>query len=224
MTAKKLKDGDKMINAETKLFVLIGHNINHSKSPVIHNKFFELTKINAVYVCLDIKSENLKKVIDGIKILGIKAGNITMPFKESIMPFLDSIDVNAKKMGAVNTFVNQNGKLKGFNTDGTGFVNALKEKTKIKGKKILIIGCGGAGKAIAFTLKKEKPALIILADKNQNKAEKLSLKIKNSKAIPIKQIGKELNDADILINASSVGFNEYKSPVKEEFLHKKLTE
>lgn len=131
------------------IYGLIGHPLGHSISPEIHNSFFKKDKINAVYLCFDVKPEMLKNAIDGIRALNIKGFNVTIPHKENIMKYLDKIDDQARMVGAVNTVINDAGFLTGYNTDVMGFIKTIEN---IDIESAAILGAGGAAKAIAAAL------------------------------------------------------------------------
>ena len=136
-----------MIDGKTKLVCLIGKPAHHSLSPIMHNAGYGARGLNYAYLAFE--PENLGKAVEGMKEMGVAGFNVTMPFKREILSHLDSIDPIAKKIGAANTVVNKKGKLKGYNTDGVGAMEALRKATQVKGKKVLLFGAGGAGKAIA---------------------------------------------------------------------------
>src|SRR4030042_634986 len=122
-----------MIDAETQLYGIIGNPVRHSLSPIIHNGAFRRMGLNAVYLAFEVK--DLKKAIDGIRGLGIRGVSVTIPFKTEVISFLDKVDGVAGQIGAVNTIVNEGGKLVGYNTDWRGALGALEEKVDLKGKK-----------------------------------------------------------------------------------------
>ena len=138
-----------------KWFAVIGDPIAHSKSPEMHNAWYEEMNADATYIPVHVKPEDLQKAVESFKTLGASGWNITIPHKQTIIPFLDELDEMAEKMGAVNTVVRTvQGKLKGYTTDGVGFVRSLEEAigTGHKDKRILLIGAGGAARGIAFAL------------------------------------------------------------------------
>lgn len=188
-----------MIDGKTKIVGLIGNPVEHSFSPVMHNAAFKKTGLNYIYTAF--KVLDVGNAVKGIKALGIGGVNVTMPHKIAIIGYLDRLDRNAKKIGAVNTVVNKNGKLVGYNTDSIGAVKALEERIKLRGKRIALIGAGGAGRAIAVGLSKKKVEIII-ADRSEKKAKSLAAKTKSSFA-RISELGKLNND--ILINATPAG-------------------
>ncbi len=199
-----------MRDAETKLFCLLGKPVSHSLSPAMHNAGFNALGLNAVYLAFE--PENLGNAVKGLKELGIKGFNATMPFKVDILKHLDLVDPIAKKIGAVNTVVNTNGVLKGYNTDGIGAVQSLKAVTQLHEKKVLLLGAGGAGKAIAFYLREEN-AKVTVADRDSAKASKLAL-LAGAKSVALNGI-KTLEGFDIVINASPSGMkpNTHEMPI-----------
>lgn len=202
-------------NTKTKLFAVIGNPVEHSKSPLIHNIALKEHKINGVYLAF--KIENIENAIMSMKELNISGYSVTIPHKINIIKYLDEIDPLAKKIGAVNTVKNKNGKLIGHNTDMIGAINALKEKTKIKSKKVYVVGSGGAARAIVCGLKEEKANVTIFA-RDMNQAKELASDF-NSNVNTLDNIN---SDFDILINTTPVGMypkiNE--SPVDKKLFKK----
>ena len=196
-----------MIDSYTKLYAVFGKPVRHSQSPAIHNCAFRHYNINAVYLAFEIN--NIKEGIAAIKTLNIQGASITLPFKKDIINYLDHIDEEALAVGAVNAVVNRAGKLEGYNTDLSAAIQSLKDfgsQFSIKGKKVCIIGAGGAAQTIAFGINKEKGQLTII-NKNTQKGEKLAEKY-NADFIPLSNIDriKQLQ-TDILINATPVGMS-----------------
>ena len=141
-----------------KWFAVIGDPIKHSKSPAMHNAWFEEMSIDATYIPLHVSSELLESAVAGLKTLGASGWNVTIPHKTAIIPYLDELDELAHKMGAVNTVVRTTeGKLKGYNTDGVGFVRSLEEAvgSSHKDKPVLLVGAGGAARGIAFAMQQQ---------------------------------------------------------------------
>jgi len=220
------------ISGRTQVFCLIGDPVEHSLSPTIHNAAFKHLNLNAVYVAFKVKREELENAIRGIRGLGIKGINVTMPHKSTIINYLDEVDQTAKFVGAVNTLLNDNGKLIGFNTDGIGALRALKENQAYpEGKKVLLLGAGGAARAIAFQLAQVAEELRIL-NRNGEKARQLANLLRKElgrnvvgdQLSPI-LIEKWLEDSDILVNSTSVGMhpNTDQTVVKREWLRNELT-
>ncbi|EFV77412.1 MULTISPECIES: shikimate dehydrogenase [Cytobacillus] len=157
-----------------KLFGVIGDPISHSMSPAMHNDLFAAYSLDAHYQAFHISRENLTDAIIGFRAMGIAGFNVTVPHKEAIIPLLDELDPLAEAIGAVNTVVNQTGKLIGYNTDGSGYVKGLlNQKQSIKDKKVLIVGAGGAARAIYFTIAKEGPELLDICNRTPKRAEQI---------------------------------------------------
>lgn len=191
------------INAQTKLCALIGNPVKHSMSPAMHNAAFDKLGLNIKYIALQVEENQLKQAIKGLKALNIIGLNITIPHKQKVMHHLDKVDLVAKKIGAVNTILNKNGKLHGFNTDLQGAIMSLEEHTVVKNKKVVILGAGGAARSIAFGLKQNKAKVIIL-NRTVKKAKKLAKQVGCS-TMKLDQL--DSIKADILINATSVGMH-----------------
>jgi 3-dehydroquinate dehydratase/shikimate dehydrogenase len=209
----------KKINRETKLYGVIGNPVSHSMSPVIHNSSFMEKGLNSVYVPM--KVLDIETFIKDFRKMDFHGFSVTIPHKESILPLLDDIDPVAGKIGAINTVVNQDGKLTGHNTDCMAAVKGLEgglegEKRTLKDKKVAIIGAGGAARAIAFGLK-EKGCDITIYNRTLERAKRLSNDV-GCKFSRFEEIS-ELN-TDILINSTSIGMfpNIEESPVPKDVL------
>ncbi len=146
-------EGVNVIDGRTKVYGILGRPVEHSLSPAMHNAAFLELGLNAVYVAFPVT--DLKMAVAGLRGLNIGGASVTIPFKEEIIPLLDEVDPQAARMGAVNTVVNQEGRLIGYNTDWLGAVTALKAKTAIQGEHFLMLGAGGAARAIAFGVMEE---------------------------------------------------------------------
>jgi len=202
-----------------KICLSIGYPIKSSKSPSLHNVGYKALGIEDqfIYLRAQVKPENLKMAVEGIKGLGIRGVSVTMPHKQEIMKYLDEVDETAKKIGAVNTVVNDDGKLIGYNTDWVGAVVALEKKTNLKGKKVAVIGAGGASRAIVYGLTK-KGAKVKIFNRSIEKGEELAKEFDCG----FGEIGemREIGDYNIIINATSVGMNSDESPIDKELLNK----
>lgn len=214
------------ISGKTEVFAVIGDPIEHSLSPAMHNAAFEHLNLDFVFVAFRVTSDELERAVRGARALGIRGLNVTMPHKNAVTEFLDEADAAVKFLRAANTVLNQGGRLRGFNTDGFGAVKALKNNgVDLAGKKVLLLGAGGAAKAIAFSLAKEVDELCIL-NRDVVKARELASLLEPwgkkivGYELSSKHIQKELLDADILINATSVGMtpNASESLVKSDWL------
>jgi len=199
-----------MINSETKLIGLIGDPISHSKSPIMHNTMLDKLGLNYRYLAFNVSANRLEQALDGIRALNIKGINVTIPHKVNVMKYLDDISEEAIKIGAVNTIVNQGGKLIGYNTDGEGYVRSLVEETgvSLKDKRIMLLGAGGAAKAIGYTLSMLNLGSIVIINRNLEKAAELKAVIgKNvsTDSAGIDEINDYINNVDIIINTTSIG-------------------
>jgi len=197
-----------IVDSKTKLLGLIGHPVDHSFSPIMHNAAIEDLGINYKYLAFDVSEENLKDIVSGAKAFQIAGFNITIPHKMNIMKYLDEIDEDAKAIGAVNTVKIENGKAIGYNTDGIGAKKALEEKTGILiNKNILIIGSGGGSRAVSYELAKENNLTII--NRNIEKAkilsEELSKNLKKENSINYGDLDIDIKNFDIIINTTPVG-------------------
>lgn len=199
------------IKGSTNIVGLIGHPVEHSFSPPMHNAAFEKLGMDYAYVAFDVEPQNLKSAIDGAKSLGIMGLNVTIPHKIEVMQYLDEIDEVAGLIGAVNTIDFKD--MKGYNTDGIGAVRAIEEVTSIKDKNVVIAGAGGASRAISFYIAKYGASRLTILNRNVEKAQKLASDVSNSgliddvEADSISEIASLLSDADILINTTPVGMH-----------------
>ena len=206
--------GNTVITATTELCGILGDPIEHSLSPRIHNAAFKQLNVNCVFLAF--KVENLKEAVKGIRALGLKGVSVTIPHKVEIMEYLDDVEEVAGKIGAVNTVVNREGRLTGYNTDCGGAIKALEEKMELKDKKTILLGAGGSARAIAFGLK-EKGAEITILNRTVKKAEMLASEL------GCQYGGLELVETlkpDILVNTTSLGMHPHVDdmPVRKEIL------
>jgi len=194
-----------------KLFGVLGNPIGHTMSPAMHNDLFSLYNMDAIYLPFQVKDEDLHDAVNGLRALGAVGFNVTIPHKSKIIPFLDEVDDLAASIGAVNTVVNQNGKLIGYNTDGLGFLKGLNGiVSEVKGKRILVIGAGGAARAIYFTLAKENPIQIDIANRTVEKAVGLIAECpypNSSRAFTIEEAGKLVGEYDLFIQTTMIGMS-----------------
>ena len=199
------------IKGSTNIVGLIGHPVEHSFSPPMHNAAFDELGMDYAYVAFDVNPQDLQSAIDGAKSLNIKGFNVTIPHKIEVMQFLDEIDEVAGLIGAVNTI--DFGNLKGYNTDGIGAVKAIEEVTSIKGKNVVVVGAGGASRAISFYLAKYGSDSMTILNRNVDKAQSLAGDVSASGLIrdvgadSISRIGDYLNDADILVDTTPIGMH-----------------
>ncbi|QDP99476.1 shikimate dehydrogenase [Lysinibacillus fusiformis] len=191
-----------------KWFAVIGDPIEHSKSPAMHNAWFEEMAIDATYIPVHVTSQNLEAAVNGFKTLGASGWNVTIPHKTAIIPFLDELDQLAEKMGAVNTVVRtKEGKLKGYNTDGVGFVRSLEEAVgkSHKEKPVLLIGAGGAARGIAFAMHQLGYTNLTIANRTVANAQTIVDEMGTGRAISLAQAEETLADFSILVQMTSAG-------------------
>lgn len=204
----------------TEILGIIGYPISHTLSPLMHNTAIKELGLDYIYLPFEVKKENIALAIGGLKGLGIGGINVTIPHKESVIPYLDTLDDSAGLIGAVNTIKLEDGSLKGYNTDGLGFLKSLKTdaQEEAKEKNIIIMGAGGAARAIAIQMALEEAKSITIANRTVERGMELAEHI-NAKC-KVKAIS--LNDsslieyfrrADIIINTTSVGMKDSDTPL-----------
>jgi len=187
-----------------KKYLVIGNPINHSLSPKLHNHWIKKNKINAVYDKKQINENDIKSVISEVRNGKIEGINVTVPFKKSVIPFIDQLSSEAEEAQSVNTIYKENNKVLGHNTDISGFELAMRGKSyDIKGKKIFILGAGGVVSSIILALKKMGANKIILSNRTKKKAEQLK---KIFSYLEIVDWG-ETPEFNMIINATSLGLN-----------------
>lgn len=199
------------IKGSTNIVGLIGHPVEHSFSPPMHNAAFEALGMDYAYVAFDVNPSNLKTAIEGARALNIKGFNVTIPHKIEVMQYLDELDEIAELIGAVNTIDFKN--LKGYNTDGIGAIRAIEEVSTVKNKDVVVAGAGGASRAISFYLAKFGANSITILNRNVDKARSLASDISDSdlisevKADSISNISSYLNDSQILVDTTPLGMH-----------------
>ncbi|WP_458405629.1 shikimate dehydrogenase [Methanobrevibacter sp.] len=217
------------IKGSTNIVGLIGHPVEHSFSPPMHNAAFKKLNMDYAYVAFDVDPSNLKTAIDGARALNVKGFNVTIPHKIHVIEYLDEIDEVAGLIGAVNTIDFKN--MKGYNTDGIGAVKAIEEVTSIKDKNVVIAGAGGASRAISFYIAKYGADKLTILNRNVEKAQNLANDVSNSNLIgnvesdSIGNISNYLNDADILIDTTPIGMHpniDDEAIAKSEDMHSDL--
>ena len=187
-----------------KKYLVIGNPIKHSLSPKLHNYWFKKNNINAVYEKKQIEEQNIKEIISEMRNGKIDGINITVPFKQLIIPFVDELSSEAEESQSVNTIFKENNKVLGHNTDISGFELAIRKKGyNIKDKKVFILGAGGVVPSIVLALRKMGAAKIILSNRTQSKAEKIK---KTFSDLEIVNWG-EVPEFNMIINATSLGLN-----------------
>lgn len=220
-----------IISGKTLVCGVIGDPIEHTLSPIMHNAAFKALKLDFAFLAFKVKAADVEKAVSGMRALGIHGLNVTMPHKSAVINYLDEVDQAAKAIGSVNTILNKDGRLFGFNTDGVGALQALRENgVELRGKKVLLLGEGGAARAIAYTLAREADELVIL-NRTAKQAAELANLLKQTfdrkvvaDALSPNAIKDTLQDSDVLINATSVGMkpNANQTPVAFEWLRPDL--
>lgn len=192
-----------------KWYAVIGDPIGHSLSPFMHNSWFSQQEIDATYIPIHVKEEKLEQAVESMKLLGIDGFNVTIPHKEKILPFLDVLDDMAKKMGAVNTVVRlDNGQLKGYNTDGLGFVRSLEEQIgeNHRDAAVMIIGAGGAARGIAFALEKTGYQNITICNRTVEKATSICQELdQRASSLTLDEASENLQNYEIIIQTTPAG-------------------
>lgn len=206
-----------IINGETEVYGIIGYPVKHSKSPQFQTAAFHTLGINAVYLPFEVKPENLKNAISGLKALSIKGINVTVPHKEEVLKYLDELSEEVNFIGAVNTVKNIDGYLVGYNTDAYGFIEGLKEiLPEFKDKKFLILGAGGAARAVIYGLVRSGIKSILIANRTLRRVEEIIKDFKKLnrfideilRPIPLNQVEENLKNVDVIVNTTSVGLKE----------------
>ena len=217
------------VKGSTNIVGLIGHPVEHSFSPPMHNAAFNELGLDYAYVAFDVGPDNLKSAIEGARSLNIKGFNVTIPHKIEVMKYLDELDEVAELIGAVNTIDFKN--LKGYNTDGIGAVRAIEEVTSIKDKNVVVTGAGGASRAISFYLAKFGASSITILNRNVDKAQNLAGDVLKSdlsgdvSSDSISEINNYLPNADILVDTTPLGMDPHinDEPIaKAENMHEDL--
>ena len=183
------------------IFAVFGNPVLHSLSPVMHNAAFAATGYNGIYAAIRVK--DIRPAVAGMRALGLKGASITIPHKESVLACLDDIDPTARRIKAVNTIVNDDGSLKGFNTDCDGVLQALAEKISIKGRHVGILGAGGAARAVAFGVIGQGATATIF-NRSREKGEALAAEL-GADFKPLSEFAAER--CDILVNTTPVGMS-----------------
>jgi len=203
------------ITADTKTLAIFGDPVGHSISPPMQGAALRALGIDMVYLAFRVRLEGLGAAVEAIRALGIRGVNVTIPHKERVIEFLDDIDEPARVLGAVNTIVNNNGVLKGYNTDVAGFINSLESETPITvyGHTALVVGAGGAARAVVYGLAVGGARRIIIANRTASRAEALAEELSavspkvefTAISLDDKEMESHLEKTDLLVNATSLG-------------------
>lgn len=223
---------------DARIVGLIGDPVAHSLSPLMHNSAFQALNIKWVYVPFHVRRNDLPEAVAGLRALGLRGVNVTIPHKSAIMPLLDELTPIAAAAGAVNTIVNDGGRLIGDNTDGIGFVRSLQQEAGFipKDARVLLLGAGGAAQAIAVALARHGVRHIVIANRTVERGEKLAARVRQigtkAQGVPLDEdvIKKVLADTDLLVQTTPAGMagtspEEEKSlpaPLQPHWLHERL--
>jgi shikimate dehydrogenase len=201
------------IDGSTKLVGVFGWPITHTASPAMHNAAFDALQMNWTYLAFPVDPQHLRSALHGARDMGLVGLNLTIPHKILALDLVDEIDTQARKLGALNTVSIENSRLRGFNTDGYGFSKAIKEEfnLSLKGKRVLVLGAGGAGRTIAIQSGLDGAAKVFIANRTPAKIEPIARELAAAKvechALPLKSkdIARIAPEIDLLVNATSVG-------------------
>lgn len=202
------------ITGDIRLTGLFGYPVKHTVSPAMHNAAFRSKGLDLIYLPFSVPPKHLRVAIKSLSALGFLGINVTVPYKQAAIQYLDKITPEAKLMGAVNTILVRNNKLIGYNTDGIGFVRSL-GKYSLKGKTMFLIGAGGAGHAVAVQSALSGLKRIFIVDKLGSRAKRLAMDIPKGHAIAVSPgdtVKEVLRETDIIVNATPVGLNK-KDPI-----------
>src|ERR1017187_3326365 len=204
------------IDGSTTIVGIFGSPIKHTASPAMHNAAFGAFEMNWAYLAFRVDPQNLRSALRGANDMGVVGINLTIPHKIMALDCIDDVDAEARKLGAVNTVSMEKGKLRGFNTDGSGFLKAIKEdfNLSIKGKRVLVLGAGGAGHGIAVKCALDGAAKVIVANRTLARIEPIAREINGTKTeflalkLAAEDIRKVIHEVDLVVNATSVGLEE----------------
>ncbi len=198
-----------MIDAKTKLLALIGHPVAHSLSPRFQNAALRHLGLPFVYLAFDIPPERLKEAVEAFRVLGVVGFNVTVPHKEAICPLLDVLEEEAALLQAVNTVVNREGRLSGYNTDVYGFLESLRhEGVQVSGKTFLLFGAGGVAKSVLYALARERAQKVYVVNRTLSRASALCAWAQSVLRLPCDVLpwgGEHFPVVHGIINATSVG-------------------
>ena len=217
------------INGSTKLTGILGYPVTHSVSPQMHNAAYTKLGLNYCYLPISVKPEDLERVLEGIRILGFAGVNVTIPHKEAVVTHLDEVTKIARLIGAVNVILIQEGHLIGYNTDGPGFIDSLREDAgfEVAGKRVVLLGAGGGAKSVALMLAQDGVKNLVISDLIYEKAENLCEYINSHFGIapyacPSKsnELRKLIGSCDLLVNATPVGMHPKvnECPIEDDYI------
>ena len=204
-------EGDCMFTGKTENLGVIGWPIAHSLSPVLQNAALREAGLDYAYIALPVSPKDLPAAVEGLRAMNFRGFNVTIPHKTTVIPLLDEIDKDACIIGAVNTVINENGRLRGCNTDAGGFIGALEEKGfRAEGKHVAVLGAGGAARAVIWGLVKNKARRISIGVRNPSKAGVVMEFFQKYTDIAVffwesEEFRSELEKTDLLVNTTPLG-------------------
>ena len=215
------------IDGYTRMAAVIAKPIRHSISPFIHNQAYQLTATNAVYLAWEVEEDEVEPSLQQLRVLDMLGANISMPYKKKVLPFLDQVDGSAQLIGSVNTIVQKDGRLTGYNTDGLGFLKSLPMNFSIDKKKLVLLGAGGAATAIVVEAIRQGVREIHLFVRPESLtkyqaifsplSEALSFSIVLHDLSSRDQLNSTIEGANLLINATGLGMDGVSLPVPKDF-------
>ena len=210
------------IDGYTRLAAVVANPIKHSISPFIHNRAFEATNTNGVYLAWEVEGTDLAETVANIRRYQMFGINLSMPYKEQVIPYLDQLSEEARLIGAVNTVVNREGTLIGYNTDGKGFFKSL-PSFKISEKRMVLLGAGGAAKAILAQaiLDRVSQVSVFVRSASMGKTKPYLEKLQHETGFRVdlfaledaQELQENIRKADLLVNATSVGMDGASQPI-----------
>jgi shikimate dehydrogenase len=207
-----------------KTYCIIGDPVHHSLSPGMQNAAFSATGLNCTYIAFRVPAPELKESIASLRAINIAGFNVTIPHKVAVMQYLDELDPTAKKAGAVNTVNNIEGVFRGYNTDIAGFIEPLRRRKVDFDTAVLLLGAGGAARAIVAALSEEKVKRLVIANRDLKKAEELARRAKElgikCETMLLEKAQDAAPDAGIIVNATSIGLGNEPSPIGAEHIKK----
>ena len=223
----------------TRLFGVMGHPIHHSLSPVMHTAALRAWRLDALYTPFEVPPRLLAPILRGLIVAGVEGLNVTVPLKEAVMPLMDRLDASGREIGAVNTIVVRGRRLIGYNTDAVGFVRAIQElgwkprptrphtKTFGVGARAVILGAGGAARAVAWALAHHPGSCLTIANRHAGRARALARWLQRIRprtpvqVAPLRTV--KLDGAELLVNATTVGMRAGdRCPIDPRQLHRGL--
>lgn len=217
------------VSGTTRLLGLIGNPIKHTISPAMHNASFAALNLDMIYLPFPTPSDSLRAVFEALKALNVLGVNVTLPYKREVMAYLDEVTPLAERIGAVNTIRFKNGKGIGYNTDGWGFTTSLEKELDFTfaGKRVVIIGAGGAARSVADRCLELKTDSLVIANRTESKGEALAVDLAShfeavikSLALADPKLAEEIDAADLVINTTSLGLEVGDpSPIPQEWLN-----